>query len=707
MTARRAAPLAVFFLLLAVSACGGDSPASGTATASLTEATATTGSNSTAETISDDLDATALAIAAALDAPHELVESADGAAELVVPDSSLPEGLAAADLKITSVPPAESGVTIDGQPPALVYSLEPDGTAFSSPVVVRLTIPLDPEDGIPELLLLSDGRLSPLTATAEVDSAAGEVVFSAPISHFSSVVGTDNSVSYFGGEWVDPTFYSVGAPFTLGFRMWPLTGRQEYQLNGESFDVILDEWSIKGAWEVEFGPVEPRFVTQSPPLTRVGGPDYTARQKFNCVDAGYAAVVFRGTIAVIERVPIYKYTPFFRTDTLRYLNVYNRITFECLGEDVIPTPPVREPTPTPTAQPTATPIPMASIRTTFDDGLEGWAPPPPIGSCNGAEHQSGGGNPGGFLFVDNDERLACRLLAPEKFRGAQDLRGFYGGTISFDGKIFEALDETWDGSGGHGGPEGANYGTVTISGWSGVIKIDLAKVPPKPKPQEPPWNGWLRHVVSIVPGPQPLPEGGTAQWTDNGGKPVGERTIKAVLEHVTSVDLNVEAVFGEEKQGIDNFAITAASWNPTALSDIPPAVQWLGANYEEYRHTTFYEIRVFDDDWRGLRFDWKLSSLCGEFTWEPTPRAPDQLTDSDGNAIIDLDAYDTLTGVGINVATWTHTPCPDEPDHPGTITVEVTDSDGNYVICRYTGGSKSASQPIEPWKKYPDGFECT
>jgi hypothetical protein len=47
-------------------------------------------------------------------------------------------------------------------------------------------------------------------------------------------------------------------------------------------------------------------------------------------------------------------------------------------------------------------------------------------------------------------------------------------------------------------------------------------------------------------------------WTDVGGNaPVTEAQIRAVLQAVTSIDLNVEAIYGREAQGIDNFIMTA------------------------------------------------------------------------------------------------------------------------------------------------------
>jgi hypothetical protein len=73
-----------------------------------------------------------------------------------------------------------------------------------------------------------------------------------------------------------------------------------------------------------------------------------------------------------------------------------------------------------------------------------------------------------------------------------------------------------------------------------------------------PWNDWQTHGARIYPGPQG--SGKSAQWIDSlTGRPVTEEKMRAVLKSVSSIDLNIEAVYGEEKQGVDNFVVTAGA----------------------------------------------------------------------------------------------------------------------------------------------------
>jgi hypothetical protein len=279
-------------------------------------------------------------------------------------------------------------------------------------------------------------------------------------------------------------------------------------------------------------------VSDRPPETRTAAETFLVRQTFTCSYPTDALIIYRARISYEQETVVTDVksgNELRRRDDSGGQSVEVTTKFKCL-------PPGTTPAPTATSQP------LRQIASTFDGSLEGWSAR--SGGCQAMEHRSGGGNPGGFLFVDNDDRKV-----PEKFRAARDLSAFYGGTISFDGRMFDAVDPTWDSR--HRGVEGFNYGTIVISGHAGTIKIDIVVVPREPKPQEAPWTQWQTHSASIVAGAQ---SGGgvAAVWTDYGGNaPVTEAQIRAVLQAVTSIDLNVEAIYGREAQGIDNFIMTA------------------------------------------------------------------------------------------------------------------------------------------------------
>lgn len=195
------------------------------------------------------------------------------------------------------------------------------------------------------------------------------------------------------------------------------------------------------------------------------------------------------------------------------------------------------------------------IRNTFDTGSEGWTT-----NCQ-IQHRTGDGNPGGYLFVDNPEVVPCYLRASDASGLPRSLSGFYGGAISFDGRIFQALDPTWDGRDGQsGGFEGFNYGTITILGQAGSrITIDIVKVPREPAPQSSPWNQWQTHTARLATGVAATVGNEPRRWLWAGpsGLPATEEQMRSVLSFVVAIDINVEAVYGREQEGLDNFTITA------------------------------------------------------------------------------------------------------------------------------------------------------
>ena len=163
----------------------------------------------------------------------------------------------------------------------------------------------------------------------------------------------------------------------------------------------------------------------------------------------------------------------------------------------------------------------SAIKSTFDADLDGWTT-----DETGPFQQNGtGGNPDGYLFIDNDEGANnAHIFAPSKF--LDDVSAFDGGTLSFDGNLLNSEGNFYSGA--------DDYGTVTIQGQFASATFDLL-----PGGATPPVNSWETYSVALD----------SATW----GVTPGE--WNGILSNVLSLQLSVEAQFGEEAHGIDNFQI--------------------------------------------------------------------------------------------------------------------------------------------------------
>jgi len=164
-----------------------------------------------------------------------------------------------------------------------------------------------------------------------------------------------------------------------------------------------------------------------------------------------------------------------------------------------------------------------TVRSDFNASAEGW-------THTGAaafQQQAAGGNPGGFLYIDPAELDVTFIYAPAKFLG--NLLAFNGGSVSFDGNML--------GIGGspYSAP-GFDYGHLRLSSGIASATLDLL-----PSPGQPGQNQWTTYSAPLTAGAWGKSE---AEWL-------------ALLGNVTEVRLSVEAMFGAEVQGIDNFTVTA------------------------------------------------------------------------------------------------------------------------------------------------------
>ena len=158
---------------------------------------------------------------------------------------------------------------------------------------------------------------------------------------------------------------------------------------------------------------------------------------------------------------------------------------------------------------------QAIVESTFDVDVDGW-----VGiNANSITHQATGGNPDGFLEVDNGDSSTTWLFGPEKFRG--DKSAYDGGEVRFDGRMIS----------GTGSPEtgSQNYGVLTLRASDGTsMEADLAPGQPT--------GLWTTFAVPL-----------TAATFG-----VSQGTFDFILADIGNFRLSVEAMTGDEVQALDN-----------------------------------------------------------------------------------------------------------------------------------------------------------
>ncbi|HWP67170.1 MAG TPA: hypothetical protein VNO26_14830 [Candidatus Limnocylindria bacterium] len=178
----------------------------------------------------------------------------------------------------------------------------------------------------------------------------------------------------------------------------------------------------------------------------------------------------------------------------------------------------------------------AAIETTFDAGLEGWT----TDNTGAFTHQAAGGNPGGFLQLDNDEGGIAHLFAPAAFTG--DLSSLDGAVFAFDGQLV---------SGGGSLYQAADdYGVVRVTGGGFSASVDLL-----PGGATAPLGSWQTYAVTF----------------DAATFGVTQQTWETILGDVTELRLTVEALFGAEVQGIDNVCLGVCAGGGTTTSTSTPS----------------------------------------------------------------------------------------------------------------------------------------
>lgn len=212
---------------------------------------------------------------------------------------------------------------------------------------------------------------------------------------------------------------------------------------------------------------------------------------------------------------------------------------------------------------------VPSIGTSFDAGTtEGWT----AASAVSLQGNVGGGNPGGCLFVDCGSGQTY-LSAPVAYRG--DRRSYYGGTLSFDGRMDPASTGTL--SAGQ-----YNYGRIALVDQQGY-RIYADAVPGVPHTQ------WATYSLALTPS----------------AFGVSQAVLDAYLANLTGILIGLDALTGSERHWLDNIVL-APSATPAAAQpagDGCPSSQgsntlvawtlpWVGATAESRVYGVPYGVTI-------------------------------------------------------------------------------------------------------------------
>ena len=178
------------------------------------------------------------------------------------------------------------------------------------------------------------------------------------------------------------------------------------------------------------------------------------------------------------------------------------------------------------------PVDAASIVSSFDTNLEGWT----TNDSGTFVQQAAGGNPGGFLFLDNSDLVIAQIIAPASFLG--DLSGYIGGTFSFDGSLRGDGGQFFDGPAGIPGGVFLDYGIIQIIGPTITAQVDLL-----PGGATAPLGSWQTYSVGL----------NAAAWGLSSGD------FATLMQNVTGIRITIEGLWGAEQEGIDNIRLQSAT----------------------------------------------------------------------------------------------------------------------------------------------------
>lgn len=151
------------------------------------------------------------------------ISSDDGRAELLVPDSALPEGVTLEDISIVSADAKEFFGDYKRGSRVFVYDLKPDGLEFIVPVTINITFEKwGYNTGIIPLFLHQTGTTTEAISnlSVKIDEVNRKITVAGEINHFSKV-GLDSDGGLFYYEITSGGKTSPGKSLPFQVRIWP------------------------------------------------------------------------------------------------------------------------------------------------------------------------------------------------------------------------------------------------------------------------------------------------------------------------------------------------------------------------------------------------------------------------------------------------------------------------------------------------------
>jgi uncharacterized protein YkwD len=228
------------------------------------------------------------------------IVSTDGKFAIKVPETSLPSGVKAENIKITRLTDAEKPVKEVNGAPMVFYKLEPDGIQFRE--AVTFTVETDTvANAVPLVFLVSGDSFDLIPEpTIEINQTKNTALLTAQILHFSEIAIGFADYFEVSDVNIDPIGnQSVDNPFSANIDIKRTIAPPTFVLQSNNDTIKMDiDWTLESVFfESIPGSLDP-YVVQLPLQSKSSATDYSFKGDFNCSMSGSdkTQVEYQGTI---------------------------------------------------------------------------------------------------------------------------------------------------------------------------------------------------------------------------------------------------------------------------------------------------------------------------------------------------------------------------------------------------------------------------